>query len=385
MTSLINPAIPVHRGERWFLVALLAGALAARLVTYRTLPHNINNDEFEWGWAGQSLVLHGHPSSWSYLSGYPPGGGVMANPATHALLPWQPRWVDHPPLFAALVGLVAVMVGETDPSQVSLAVIRLVPVLCSVACVGLLYLLVSRHLGRAVGIVAAALLAFTPVAITASALVEAEWLLAVFLLSALLLVPSRARGAAGWVIALCVLAPLVKETGVVVAASVAVLLMIAGRWRLALAAVAAGAVGVGLIAAWGAFVDWPAFVATTQAQFARHATPSNPLAFLMSLAAGYGNRVPFRDPVWYAGLLGVVTALAVCGVRRRWREAVFIAPVVAMSVLMLVASPGLVTQWNGWYRLAIYPLVYTAAAWLLVQLVRLALAGRTLALGSRPA
>ena len=42
----------------------------------------------------------------------------------------------------------------------------------------------------------------------------------------------------------------------------------------------------------------------------------------------------------------------------RRREAVFVAPVVAMCVLMLVANPGLVTQWNGWYRLAIYPLVY---------------------------
>ncbi len=84
----------------------MVAALVVRLLTYLSLPHNINNDEFEWGWAGQSLLLHGHPSSWSYLAGYPPGGGVMANPVTHALLPWQPRWVDHPPLFAALVGVV---------------------------------------------------------------------------------------------------------------------------------------------------------------------------------------------------------------------------------------------------------------------------------------
>ncbi|HSP64589.1 MAG TPA: glycosyltransferase family 39 protein [Candidatus Deferrimicrobium sp.] len=374
-----------RRAEPWIVAGLILAALVVRLFTYMSLPHNINNDEFEWGWAGQSLLLHGHPSSWSYLAGYPPGGGVMANPVTHALLPWQPRWVDHPPLFSALVGVFALAAGETAPSTVSLSVIRLVPVLCSVACVGLLYLLVRRHLGRPVAAVAAALLAFTPVAVTASALVEAEWLLAVFLLGALLLVGRRDRLGVACLVALCLLAPLVKETGVVVAGSACVMLLLGRRWRLALGVAAAGAVGAGLIAAWGAIVDWPAFVATTQAQFARHATPSNPLAFLMSLVSGYGNRVPFRDPVWYAGLLGVVAALVICAARRRWREAVFIAPVVAMSLLMLVAAPGQVTQWNGWYRLAIYPLVYVGAAWLVVGLATLALRSRTLVMRPRPA
>ena len=381
---MTRPAWTRH-AEPWAVAGLIVAALVIRLLTYQSLPHNINNDEFEWGWAGQSLLLNGHPSSWSYLDGYPPGGGVMANPVTHALLPWQPRWVDHPPLFSALVGVFALAAGETSPSAVSLSVIRLVPVLCSVVCVGLLYLLVRRHLGMPVAAVAAALLAFTPVAVTASALVEAEWLLAVLLLAALLLVGRRDRLGVACLVAVCLLAPLVKETGIVVAGSACLMLLFARRWRLALLVAAAGAVGMGLIVAWGAIVDWPAFVATTQAQFARHGTPSNPLAFLMSLASGYGNRVPFRDPVWYAGLLGVVAALVVCGARRRWREAVFIAPVVAMSLLMLVAAPGRVTQWNGWYRLAIYPLVYVGAAWLLVELVRLALRSRVLVMRTRSA
>jgi 4-amino-4-deoxy-L-arabinose transferase-like glycosyltransferase len=363
--------------EPWVVGALVVGALVVRLLTYQSLPHNINNDEFEWGWAGQSLLLHGHPSSWSYLDGYPSGGGVMANPVTHALLPWQPRWVDHPPLFAALVGIFALLAGETSPSSVSLSVIRLVPVLCSVACVLLLYLLVRRHLGRPVALVAAALLAFTPVAISASALVEAEWLLAVFLLGALLLIDRRDRLGVGALLALCLLAPLVKETGVLVPASVCLLLLVSHRWRLAVAAAAAGVAGAGLVVAWGAFVDWPVFLSTIQAQLARHTTPSSPFAFLLSLSSGYGNRVPFRDPVWYAGLLGVVAAMVACLARRRAREAVFIIPVVAMSLLMLAVSPGLVTQWNGWYRLAIYPLVYVGAAWLLIEIGRLAmLSGR---------
>jgi 4-amino-4-deoxy-L-arabinose transferase-like glycosyltransferase len=372
----------MRRWEPWAVVALLGAALAVRLLTYQALPHNVNNDEFEWSWAGQSLLLHGHPSSWSYLAGYPPPK-VMANPVTHALLPWQPRWVDHPPLFAALVGVFTLVAGETSPGSVSLTVIRLVPVLCSVVCVALLYMVVRRRLGAAVAVVAAALLAFTPVAIRASALVEAEWLLAVFLLSALLLVGRRGRFAAVCLLAVCLLAPLAKVTGLVVPGSALVLLLFERRWRLALGVAAAGAVGMGLVVAWGAYVDWPAFVATTQAQFARHATPSSPLAFLLSLAAGYGHRMPFRDPVWYAGLVGVVAALAVCVARRRVREALFVAPVVAMSLLMLVVAPGSVTQWNGWYRLAIYPVVYAGAAWLLVEIARFVARGAMLSAHSR--
>ncbi len=218
----------------------LSAALVVRLLTYQSLPHNINNDEFEWGWAGQSLLLHGHPSSWSYLSGYPPGGGVMANPVTHALLPWQPRWVDHPPLFAALVGVFALAAGETAPSEVSLAVIRLVPVLCSVAAWASSTCWCAVTWAGRLPLIAAALLAFTPVAVTASALVEAEWLLAVFLLAALLLAVRRDRVGLSLLLALCLVAPLVKETGVVVAGSVCLMLLATRRWRLALEVAAAG-------------------------------------------------------------------------------------------------------------------------------------------------
>ncbi len=47
---------------------------------------------------------------------------------------------------------------------------------------------------------------------------------------------------------------------------------------------------------------------------------------------------------------------------------------------MLCAHPGKVTQWNGWYRLAIYPLVYVGAAWLVVELARLAVRSGRVAL-----
>ena len=301
----------------------------------------------------------------------------MANPVTHALLPWQPRWVDHPPLFAALVGVFTLAAGETAPADgvagghparpraLQRGVRRPpLPRWCAATS------------GRAVAAVAAALLAFTPVAVTASALVEAEWLLAVLLLGALLLVERRTGSAwCAWSPSACSRRWSRRRASSSPRRS-CLLLLVAPPMAARPGVAAAGVVGMGLVVAWGAFVDWPAFVATTQAQFARHATPSNPLAFLMSLASGYGNRVPFRDPVWYAGLLGVVVALWRCA----WRGAGGARPCSSRRWWRCRCScwsphPGRVTQWNGWYRLAIYPLVYVGAAWLVVELARLALRG----------
>jgi hypothetical protein len=351
------------------VAALVAAALVVRLLTYRQLPWDINNDEIGWGWVGQSILFHGKPASWSYLPGYPTPS-VMASPVTGHLLPWQPHWLDHPPLFALLVGVVEAATGETTPADVSLAVIRLVPVVLSTVSVVLLYVLVRRHLGWVTAAAAAVLFAFAPVAVSASALVEAEWLLAPMLLLALLLATGRTRPALAGLVLVCALAPMVKVAGVIVAGSACALLLSQRRWHRAAAVAAAGVAGLLLFAAWGAYVDWNLFIAITRSQVARHSDPVNPFGFLMSLGAGYGNHVPFRDPVWYAGLLGVAVALVLSAVRRRWTALVLTAPVVGMTVLMLVIEPGVAVYASGWYRLAIYPLVYAAAAWLVVGAAR---------------
>ncbi len=352
-------------------VALVVGALVARLLTYRTiLPPDINNDEFSWAWAGQGILLHhGIPNAWSYLSGYPPPS-VMANPVTHDLLPWQPRWLDHPPLFAALVGSFERIAGEVTPAQASIAVIRLVPLLCSTVCVGLLYQLLCRHCGVLVGAVGAALLAFTPTALRASALTEAEWLLAVFLLSALLLVGSRSRVGLAALFLLCAFAPLIKVTGVAVAASMLIILLFLRRWWVAGGVAAAGAAGILMIVAWGAFVSWPLFVTVMRSQMARHMSSANPLAFLLSGNAGPGKFLPWEDPIWFFGVAAALLALVNSVVQWRRTLLVLIVPVAVFSVLMGLIAPGSVIYYYGWYRIAIYPLVYGALAWLLVTAAR---------------
>jgi hypothetical protein len=368
----------MRRRELALLAALGAGALLVRLLTYRTaLPATVNADEFAWTWAGQSLLTQGSPSSWSVLHAYAHSTPIVI-PYANRTLPFVHHWLDHPPLFALVAGAAAVASGETQPESVTLGVIRLVPVLLSTATVVLLYLLVRRRFTVAVAALAAAALAFTPAAVQASALVEAEWLLAPLLIVALL-VADRST----WLLlGICAIAPMVKVTGVSVGVAAAAYLLTANRtrWRLALGCAAAAGAGIGLYAAYGAWVDWSQFTAVIQSQSARHTT--NPFvtgaSFLFDARAGAGGSHAWNDPLWYIGLGALVIGGLAAAVRRRWWALnTLIVPVAVYAVVMALSKPTTgASVVNGWYRIAIYPLVYAAAAWLAVSAAQLAVTWR---------
>jgi hypothetical protein len=361
------------RGEVAAVGLILVLALVLRLVTRTSaLPVDVNADEFAWAWDGQSLIVQHSPSSWSYLV-HPTLCPCIADPVNGHLFPLEHPWLDEPPLFGLLVGGVAVTAGETAPAQVRPATIRVVPDVLSVITLLLGFVLARRLLGRAVAFAFALAFAFTPTMIAAGSLVEAEWLIAPTLLGALLLSGMRSRRACVGMLALCLLAPLTKETGVVVALSVAAVLVTERRWRLAAASVAAAAAGLLLFIGWAWLLDWTQFATVIHAQSVRHTSVGGSLvAFLLDLRAGYGNRLPFNDPVWFLGLAGVLVALIAMAWGRRWGALrVVVIPVLATSALMAFTEPA-TGIYNGWYRLAIYPLVYIAAAWLVVTGARAA-------------
>ena len=346
---------------------ILVLALLVRLLTRTAaLPVDVNADEYAWAWDGQSLIIDHSPSSWSYLV-HPTQCPCIADPVNGHLFPLEHPWLDEPPLFALVVGGVAVAAGETTPARVTPDVIRVVPDVLSVLTLLLGYLLARRLLGRVVAFGFALSFAFSPTMILAGSLVEAEWMLAPMLLAALLLTGVRTRRASVGLLALCLLAPLAKETGVLVALSVAAVLLTERRWRLAGAALGAAGAGLLLFVGWAFVLDWSQLVAVIHAQSLRHTSaPGSLAAFLFDLRGGYGGRLRFNDPVWFLGLAAVLVAVTVMARHRRSGALSVVAlPVLATSALMALTSPA-TGIYNGWYRLAIYPLVYIAAAWLLV-------------------
>jgi hypothetical protein len=333
-------------------VLLIAG-LALRLHGYTSYPRfGANEDEVAWAWLGQSLWLYHWPASWSYLPEHLPVTAVATSQGV--LLPWVSPWLDHPPLFGLLVGGVALLAGEHTPAEVGPTAIRLVPILLSILSGWLLYLLAARHLGRATALVALAVFCLSPWMISASRLVESEWLLAPMLLGVLVLASHRGRFPTALLLALCVLAPLVKVPGVIVGAAGAVALLTERRWVVAPLALLGAPIGIGLFAAYGAAVDWHQFVLVWQVQSARHTNLIAGQQFLFSGDVGLWNFVPLNDPFWTVGMFG----LAVMLLRRPLGTESRIPLAFAGYALLMALTAGTEgAKYYDWYRFAVDPLI----------------------------
>jgi 4-amino-4-deoxy-L-arabinose transferase-like glycosyltransferase len=378
------------------LVALiLALGLFLRLHDYTQAPKLADNqDELAWTWAGLSLLEDHSPTSWSYLLAYPHVFAIP-EPDNGQLLPGVHPWLDHPPLFAVLMGGYAWLAGERHFQDVSDAVIRLPVIALSLFTLLLTYVLGRRLLGPAPAIVGAALFALVPATVLDSREVESEAVLAPLLLLALIITHRLLRSESRrfeplLLLFICALAPLFKVPGASFGIIVGVVLAMHGRWRLAGLAATMSCLGLLIYAWYGVLVDWRRFLAVVEFQASRHSGLSSAYEFIS--APAFTDRIQLRDGWWLLGWLG----LAAVAYQRRGRRADLLLawPVVAYAgVLMLLADPS-ATQRFGWYRFAVYPLVYLAAADLVVTalsrptLVPVALLvllpGATATLGSAP-
>jgi 4-amino-4-deoxy-L-arabinose transferase-like glycosyltransferase len=349
---------------------ILALGLFLRLHDYTQAPKLADNqDELAWTWAGLSLLEDHSPTSWSYLLAYPHVFAIP-EPDNGQLLPGVHPWLDHPPLFAVLMGGYAWLAGERQFQDVSDAVIRLPVIALSLLTLLLTYILGRRLLGPAPALVGAALFALAPATVLDSREVESEAVLAPLLLLALLILHRLLRSESRrfeplLLMLICVLAPLFKVPGASFGVIVGVVLAMHGRWRLAGLAVTMSCLGLLLYAWYGILVDWQRFLAVIEFQASRHSGLLGAYEFIS--APSFTDRISLHDGWWLLGWL----ALAAVAYQRRGRRADLLLawPVVAYAgALMLLADPS-ATHRFGWYRFAVYPLVYLAAADLVITAV----------------
>jgi hypothetical protein len=353
---------------------------------YTLAPAFLDNvDELQFAWAGLTLIEHGDSYSWSYFPVYP---RVTLLAAFGTTFPMVHHWLDHPPGFSLVVGGLAWLMGDRNLLDVTAQQIRLLPVVSATLSILLAYVLGSRVLGPAPALIGALLLATAPGAVLFSRQVEPECLLAPMLLGALiacnaLLEGRRRRAFLGLLLALSLLAPLLKVPGVAVGGISATILLAGGRWRLALAALAAAGLGLLAYLAYGAWVDWHLFVKVFAAQ-AENRVGVMPAFDFIAAAAGVNRRL--RDGWWLLGWIGVGLWLA--RGRRSPRELMLAWPVVAYALAMMVlAGEALIAQY-GWYRIVLYPHIHLAAgylAWRAVVEPTLGRLGLVLALGGATA
>lgn len=344
------------------LVATLLLALGLRLNDYSSAPAITDNgDELDWTWNGLGLITRGSPYGWSNVHVYPhPVPLVMGGRFFEVVHPF----LDHPPLFGLLTGAVAWLQGARQLTDVTASMIRPVPIALSGVALLLAYLLGRRVMGAAPAMIGVLLLATSPAAILLQRLVEAEALLAPLLLGALLLAhrvveqPGRRAAAAG-LLACCAVAPLVKVSGVAVPAIIIAITLGAGRWRMAAAALGAGLAGLGAFFAYGAFFDWNLFMRVITGSEARRYGILGVYQFIAAPAGPAGANQQLRDGWWLLGWLGLAMATAF---ERRPRVELITWPVVGYAVVIMLFAEHI--SYYGWFRIAIYPLLYLGAGWL---------------------
>jgi hypothetical protein len=346
--------------------AVLTGLLL-RLDQYRVVPFTgPNPDEWNWAWAGLSQ-LEGMPSTgWSlFWKAYP--AAVRAAPPPPFNEPLVHPYIDAPPLFTWLVGLVAWLDGDrtladvlNDPGT------RLLGIGLSIIALVLAYLLGRLVLGVLPALVGLWLMATAPIPVLLDRLVAAEQLLAVLLLAAILALYHLRRdpGSRRWLavlLACCLVAPGVKAPGLVVGIS-AVLLLVARR-QFWLAALAGGVSVAGELAvlAYTASLDWHSYTAEVQIR-ASQLSGYTGYRFISNTTGFDGQQA--WDGWWLLGWLGLAELLG----RRRGDWDLLAVPAVVYLLLLL----GLAAEYSsgyGWYRITVIPLVYLAAGrflWLAV-------------------
>jgi 4-amino-4-deoxy-L-arabinose transferase-like glycosyltransferase len=284
---------------------LVAAGLALRLNGYPDTPSaTANADEWAWAWGGLTLLTRGVPTGWSYLHAYT-GYDVIHLHGTG--YPLVTPWLDHPPLFAVLVGAFQLLFGEHTLAASTTAAIRLPAVLLGAVSVGLTQLVGRRVVGPGAALTGAALLAVAPAPVLLSREVESEALLAPLLLLAILLVHRiwTGEGRTGTIVALgavAAAASLTKVPGVAVGGAAALALLAGRRWQGAAAAAAGAVAGLGIYALYGAHYDWSVLLAVINAQSGRR---SGIMAAYEFIAAPAGINSRLRDGWWLLGWLAV--------------------------------------------------------------------------------
>lgn len=172
--------------QRTFLVFLLLMSgvgFILRLHNYDRLPpFGTTQDEFLYAWQGMTLLQGQPPLGWSQLSAYPKKEVVTKWGIDYPLV--RP-WLEKPPLYFLVVGVILISQKVTDPFLVRLNLIRLVPIVLSGITIPLIGIFARRLFSPSVGIMAAVLYSTVPTITIANRTSLAESLLTPLVLTAL--------------------------------------------------------------------------------------------------------------------------------------------------------------------------------------------------------
>lgn len=167
-------------GRFWTIAAILILALVLKLHNYATFPQRgATSDEYTYSFLGLSLLTQGFPISWSNFNLYPRLVHLTIN---KLYFPIVYPYFDHPPLNGIVVAVWALFNGENSFEKISLATIRLVPIVFSLLSATLVYLIAKKIYHERIATYALLIYTTTTIFVISGRVVLAENLLTVWLL-----------------------------------------------------------------------------------------------------------------------------------------------------------------------------------------------------------
>lgn len=364
----------------------LAGACAGWLLVGLVLrlqlldePRQFPRDERVWLMVGTSLLERGEPVSWSMFSKvYERKEEVTFDGERQvAVVPY----LDHPPLFALGMGVWASLFGGAGAAPLPWAVLRLPMIGVAMLTMVMTAMLVRALWGTTPAVLTLAAFAVFPAHVAASRFVTPESVIALLLVACLYVVAQLdserdgraarlgliflglAGGSAVWL----------KLSGIVVPATVIVLAAARRNWSAVRWAGGATLLSVLLLAAWGAYYDWSAFMSVLHEHSSRPQSFWHSWRLVTDPDLGYWR---LRDPALIVGFIGLLGLAADAGIARRARLYVLV-PLLNLFLLFLFVAP---VEAYGWYRYVWFPLLAMGLGYAAWQLYRGSLAYLILAL-----
>lgn len=331
-----------------------------RLHNYDVYPQRgATSDEYTYSFLGLSLLTKGVPISWSYFGAYKNHQDLTINKLYFPIV-WP--YFDHPPLNGIVVATWALARGEATFEDITLATIRLVPILLTTISSIFLFVLLHRLYGYGVALFALFIYSTATIMVVSSRVVLAENLLTTIFLAALLyyervrkrmsLAPAAILGV------LSGLAIWTKELGIIVGMSIAILAIYDKR-KIVNILIVLGVLAAAILGyvAYGFAYDKEVFLAIVTTQASRMVGPET-LWMLMS-------RPVLINKVFYDGwyLFGLIAIFALF---LDWKKHIRLLLPFFLYFVLLIGS--LTREGEmGWYMIVSYPFMAGASAIVLVS------------------
>lgn len=335
------------------LVLVLVLSVFLKLHHYTTYPQRgSTSDEYTYSFLGLSLLRTGVPVSWSFFP-YSHRTDVTIG---GILFPMVYPYFDHPPLAGIIVGAWSMLWKQSTFNQVSLATIRIVPIIFSTVSALLMFFLAEKFFDLQTAWWALALYLTVPIFIISSRVVVAENLLTTVMLGTIYLYTAfKTKKTILYACVLGLLAGmgfLMKESGIVLGLYLTFML-IRDKVKPKFVFIALSAFGLCIAGyvVWGFWIDKDTFLKILSFQSARETGPQT-LWYLLSTPIII-NKI-YQDGWYYLGFISVLFSFA----KQKYST---LTPMVLFYLFFLLTTLTREGQ-SGWYLIPLFPFMAIATA-----------------------